>query len=84
MDADTAPAEALAALADAEAHYQSLREALAEAEERRYQALWTAVRSVDLPTLKAASPATITRATIRAAARRFASAVSNFFQPELW
>jgi hypothetical protein len=39
---------------------------------------------VDLPTLKTYSPPTITRATIRAAARRFASAVSNFIQPELW
>ena len=81
---DTAPAEALADLITAEADYQAQREALAEAEERRYAALWAAARSVDLPTLRAASPRTITRATIRAAVRRFATAITNFIQPELW
>jgi hypothetical protein len=86
MDAaDTAPAEALAALITAEDEYQAARDALARAEERRYAALWTAAQTVgDLATLKAASPATITRATIKAAARRFAAVVTGFFQPELW
>jgi hypothetical protein len=83
MDAAT-DTTALADLIAAEDDYQAARAVLAEAEERRYAALWTAAGSVDLPTLKAASPPTITRATIRAAARRFASAVSNFIQPELW
>lgn len=83
MDAATDTA-ALAELSAAEDEFQAARAALAKAEERRYAAVWAALRSVDLPTLKAASPPTITRATIRAAARRFASAVSNFIQPELW
>lgn len=81
---DTAPAEAIAELITAEDEYQAAREALAAAEDRRYHAVWTAVRSVDLPTLKAASPRTITRATIRAAARRFAAVMTGFIQPELW
>lgn len=81
---DTATA-ALAELIAAEDDYQAAREALAKAEEHRYAALWRAAEAFEDPReLKAASPATITRATIRAAARRFAAAVTHFIQPELW
>ena len=69
----TVPVAQLTAMLQAEITYQSLRAELAAAEQGRYRSIYDALAaSADPATLLAATPTTITRATVAAAIRRYA------------